>query len=211
MSILKKVYGKLADRAASGLSRITLQLIVVVSLCFGFLLAFAGTASAHAEYVSSDPKANAMLTKAPTTVSVTFAEEVNPTGSSLTILDVDGKQVNTADATVNPKDQKTMTVPMQGDDSETYVVIWRTVAADEGHHSTGSFRFFVNASDMLKGMVQNESHNDTGSMTSHNDVATSNNGVPTWLAAVIGVVALLIGGVCGTVLAGRRNSTKPSA
>ena len=37
--------------------------------------AIALASPAHAEYVSSDPAANAMLTKAPTTITVHFSEE----------------------------------------------------------------------------------------------------------------------------------------
>src|SRR5436190_9674576 len=58
--------------------------------------AIALASPAHAEYVSSDPAANAMLTKAPTTITVHFSEEVNPSGSDISVYDVDGKSVSTA-------------------------------------------------------------------------------------------------------------------
>lgn len=108
---------------------------------------------AHAEYVSSDPAANAMLTKAPTMITIYFSEQVNPSGSDILVSNVDGKPVSTVAAQVDRSDLKTMTVTMKGDQSEVYVVNWHTVSAVEGHHDSGSFRFFVNISSMLKGMI----------------------------------------------------------
>lgn len=161
---------------------------------------------AHAEYMSSDPAANAMLAKAPTIITVHFSEQVNPAGSDITVYDVDGKTVSTDAAQVDRADLKTMTVPMNADKSEIYVVNWHTVSAMEGHQDAGSFRFFVNISPMLKGMVSNPSMSGS-SMTSSGSMASnssSSSGLPIWITVLVGVLGLLIGAIVAFVF-GRRS------
>ena len=182
--------------------------IAVLLLVPGIVLAH----PAHAEYVSSDPAANAMLTKAPTMITIHFSEQVNPLGSDIIVSDADGKPVSTAAAQVDRSDLKTMTVTIKGDQSEVYVVNWHTVSAMEGHHDAGSFRFFVNISPMLKGMVGSPSMSGspTSSSGSMSSGSSSSSGLPIWVTVLIGVLGLLIGG--GVVFAfGRRSGSSPNA
>lgn len=165
---------------------------------------------AHAEYVSSDPAANARLTKAPTTITIHFSEEVNPQGSAITVYDMNNKLVSTADAQVDHADLKTMTVTMTGDQAEVYVVNWYTVSAVEGHHDAGSFRFFVNISPMLKDMLGSQT--PSGSSMSSSGVMSANSsssssGMPIWLTVLVGVLGLLIGGALAFALARRSESS----
>lgn len=165
---------------------------------------------AHAEYVSSDPAANARLTKAPTTITVHFSEEVNPQGSAITVYDMNNKLVSTADAQVDHADLKTMTVTMTGNQAEVYVVNWFTVAADDNHHNAGSFRFFVNISPMLKDMLGSQT--PSGSSMSSSGVISANSsssssGMPIWLTVLVGVLGLLIGGALAFALARRSESS----
>ena len=146
---------------------------------------------AHAEYVSSTPAENAILHQVPTTISIVFSEDVNPVGSSVQVYDVNGMQMTTAAAQVERANLKTMTVPMQGDGSELYVVVWRTVSAVEGHHDSGSFRFFVNPSPMLSSMISGGS---MSSMSSSTSSTSSSSGFPLWLVIVVGILGLVIGG-----------------
>lgn len=157
---------------------------------------------AHAEYVSSDPAANAMLTKAPTMITIYFSESVDPSGSDLTVSDVTGKQVSMADGQVDRSDLKTMTVAMKADQSEVYVVNWHTVSAMEGHRDSGSFRFFVNISPMLKGMLGNPSMSGSSmasspspSMSSASSPSLSSSAVPLWVTVLVGVLGLVSGAV----------------
>jgi methionine-rich copper-binding protein CopC len=147
--------------------------------------------AAHAEYVSSTPAQNAILHQAPATLSILFSEDVNPAGSTIQVYDVNGKQVTTAAAQVDRNNLKTMTVSMQGDGSELYVVLWRTVSAVEGHHDSGSFRFFVNPSPMLSGMIKGGS---MSSMSSSSSSSSSSSGLPIWSVILAGVLGLVIGG-----------------
>jgi len=170
---------------------------------------------AHAEYVSSDPAANARLTKTPTTITIHFSEEVNPEGSAITVYDINNKPVSTAAAQVDRSDLKTMTVAMTGDQSEIYVVNWYTVAADDSHHDAGSFRFFVNISPMLKDMLGSQpmpgsSTSSSGAMSSGSSSPTSSSGMPIWLTVLVGVLGLLIGGALAFAFT-RRSGPSPSA
>ena len=166
---------------------------------------------AHAEYMSSDPAANAMLAKAPSMITVHFSEQINPSGSDITVSDTDGKPVSTAAAQVDRSDLKTMTVTIQGDQSEVYVVNWHTVSAMEGHHDAGSFRFFVNISPMLKGMLgspsmSGSSPSSTSGMSS--DSSSSSSELPIWVTVLIGILGVFIGGA--VVFAATRRP-KPSS
>ena len=177
----------------------------------GTLVLFApATAFAHAEYVSSDPASNAMLAKAPATVTIHFSENVDPSGSNVLIYDVDGKQVSTALAQVDRSDLKTMHVNISGDSSEVYVVYWHTVSAVEGHHDAGSFRFFVNISPMLKGMLSGNmsgSSMSSGSTMAPSQTASSTSaGTPLWMTVLIGVIGLVVGGAVAFVVMRQRVS-----
>lgn len=158
----------------------------------------APTASAHAKYTSSTPAANSTVTQAPSVVTVHFGEAVNPAGSGLTVYDTRGKVVSTAAGTVNTSDPKTMTVPMTGDDSESYLVVWHTVSLDDGDPAVGAFIFNVGKTA--------KPGDSGGSTTSPGAAATTNtaSGTPGLVVALVGIAGLLIGGAGTLVLAGRR-------
>ena len=123
------------------------RLLPVATLAVGVALllslAFAGIASAHAKYKSSDPAAGAVLKAAPRLVTVHFYEHVDPAGSSLTVYDAKGKVVSSGPGQVSAADATTMTVSMQGDGAEVYLVVWKTVSLDDGDPDIGAFNFFV--------------------------------------------------------------------
>jgi copper transport protein len=110
------------------------------------LLARPGVASAHASYVSSTPAANATVAVAPRSVTIHFAQHVVPASSAIVVLDAQGKTVSTGTAQANRADLRTMSVPMQGDGSDIYLVQWHTVSADDGHPDIGAFVFHVGKS-----------------------------------------------------------------
>jgi copper transport protein len=158
-------------------------------LALGMLFATSGVASAHAAYVSSTPAANAVLTSAPTSVTITFAENLTPSSSNIIVYDSSMKQVSTGNAQVNSSNLKEMSVPIQGDDSDVYVVVWHNVSADDGDPDAGSFSFYI-GSDKAP--------------TSSTPAATSSSGTPVWVTILVGVLGLVVGGA-GTAFALRRN------
>lgn len=139
------------------------------------------TASAHAAFGSSDPAPGATLKAAPTIVTIHFLENVNPSGSDIVVLDATGKQVSTGPAKATPNDLKTMTVSMQGNDSETYLVQWHNVSADDGDPDIGAFTFTVNP----------KSTSTTTTSTTRN--TSSSSGVPVWATVLIGFLGLIVG------------------
>ena len=175
-------------------SRPVLHIAALVALLpvltLGVLFATTGVASAHARYVGSVPAAGAVLTEAPSDVTITFAEIVNPTSSNIVVYDASMKQVSTGTAMTDVSDAKVMSVPIQSDGSEVYVVVWHTVSLADGDPDAGSFTFNIGASAA-------PTSNAPGT------TATSSGGVPVWIVALVGILGLGIGGV-GTALVLRR-------
>jgi len=159
------------------------------ALTLALLFATSGVAWAHAAYVSSTPAANAVLDKAPTSVTITFAENLNPSESNIVVYDSSMKQVSTGQAQVNTSNLKEMSVPMQGDDSDVYVVVWHNVSADDGDPDAGSFSFFIG--------------DDKAPATPSTETASS-SGTPVWVTVLVGVLGLVVGGA-GTAFVVRRN------
>ncbi|GEM_PF-1293291 len=159
----------------------------------------------HAYYTGSVPKANAILKTAPTQVIVHFAENVNPQGSDVIVYGSKGDQVSTAPAQVDRADLKTMTVPMKGDGSEIYFVVWHTVSADDGDPDIGGFNFLVNADASSVQAVQ--SANGTGSNTTATNTSSS-SGTPIWLTILIAIAALLVG--AGALYFAQRSGWAPT-
>jgi copper transport protein len=169
-------------------------MIVAVGL---LSLAVAATASAHATPDRSTPAPNATVQTAPTTVTIHFLENVNPNGSDITVYDAHGKVVSSGPAQVSATDAKTMSVSMQGDDSEVYLVVWHTVSADDGDPDVGAYSFFVGTTST------------TSTTTSPTGTTSGTGGMPIWLGILLGIAGLAIGGAGGVVLA-RRSGPRPA-
>lgn len=153
--------------------------------------------SAHAGYHSSDPAAGAVVKAAPTVVTVHFEENVNPQGSDIVIYDATHKPVSTAPAQLSRSDLKTMTVPMTGDGDGVYLVEWHTVSADDGDPDIGGFNFTVNSkatADTTPTATSSQHGTATGG---------GSGGAPIWLAVLIGVIGLALGGAGGFYAARR--------
>lgn len=188
----------------SGDSRSPLRLALVMAAALAIaLLAGLGTAPAqaapraashalHARYVSSEPAANAVVKTAPSVVTVHFAEPVDPSGSAITVYDAKG-QVVSQPAQVDPSDLTTMRAPMTGNGSEVYLVYWRTVSAADGDPDVGAFNFFVSATGNSELAAGTTSTTHATPTTAQSSAA----GAPVWLAALIGLLGLIVGAVGG--------------
>jgi copper resistance protein C len=156
-----------------------------------FAVASPGLASAHSKFSSSNPAPNAVLTKAPATITITFTEKLDPSGSNIIIYDDTGKQVSVGKAAVDRSDLTKMSVAMKGDDSEGYSVVWRSKSLDDGDTFTGAYGFTVSAD-------ATPSAGDTSTPTSSSGgtvggSSSSSGGTPVWLTALIGVLGLVVG------------------
>ena len=117
-------------------------LLWAAALAIAGAAAFATPISAHANYVRSNPAADARLVKPPTEVHVSFSEPPDPKGSQIQVLDEQGArwdQGPTA-ASDEPNGLKVGLKPI-GDGG--YTVAWTTVSAVDGHETKGSFAFVV--------------------------------------------------------------------
>jgi copper transport protein len=144
----------------------------------------------HAKLMHADPGIGAVLNSAPSTITLQFGEDMKPDGSDIVVYDDKGKQVSTGHATLKAGDAKTMTVGMQGDDSEYYVVYYRTVSADDGDAYADSYQFTVSKDATASPGTQPGAEGANGS-------GAQSSGVDPLLAALIGLVGLIAGAAGG--------------
>jgi copper resistance protein C len=95
---------------------------------------------AHAELTASAPARDATLAAAPTSVTVTFSERLNPEFTTIVVSD-SSRQRLAASAPVVDAGSGTVTLsPPPG--NGTYTVAYRVVSVD-GHTAQGSYAFTV--------------------------------------------------------------------
>lgn len=168
--------------------------ILALLLSVGILLfAAVGTASAHAKVIASDPKMGTTIPNAPTTVTVTTAENMKPgaQSSNLFVYGPSGDLISQGDATVSLNNPKQMSVNIKGDGKGVYVVRWTTTSADDGDPDQGAFIFTVGAP------AASSQSATAPSQSSTSQAAPRASGTPIWVPFVVGVVALLVGLAAG--------------
>ncbi len=111
-----------------------------VATVLAALMAFAGTAvaSAHATRIATDPVENASLTTAPSRVSATFNEQLQPVFAAMTVVGPDGHLWSAGDPQVQGA-VVSIAVPPLGP-AGAYTVNYRVTSAD-GHVVSGSWSF----------------------------------------------------------------------
>ncbi len=111
------------------------------------LLALASIALAHAEIDSCTPPVNGTVDTAPDKLTCKTTEALDPKGSSLSVFDAAGLQVDKHDSAVdlNDPDRKTISVSLDAAMMKdgVYTVKWKTLSADDGDSADGSFTFTV--------------------------------------------------------------------
>ena len=104
----------------------------------------AGTASAHAELLSSSPGNQQLLEVAPIEIALQFTEAVDPIEPGIRLVDSDGNDVEIGGVSqAAGSDRMRSSIPETLEDG-TYVVAWQGVSADS-HRVRGSFTFSVGA------------------------------------------------------------------
>lgn len=99
---------------------------------------------AHADYESSEPAADAVLSQSPTQVQVWFTQELfrREGENSLEVYGPGDLRVDLDDAAIDDDDRNLMTVSLQSDLADgDYTVRWRTLSADDGDDAEGEFQF----------------------------------------------------------------------
>lgn len=122
--------------------RLALAALIVVGAAIS-LVAIPAAVMGHVELVSSSPKVGANLDTAPTEVTITFDDELNPEKSSLTVTDADGNEVGSGDVDLTVADRNVLTGAVSVSAPGVYTVSY-TVAGIDGHEIDGTFSFGFN-------------------------------------------------------------------
>ena len=115
----------------------------LIALATGLLLLATPIANAHTTLVSSNPKSNAMLTKSPTSISITFDDPlIKISGKNVSKISLSSTSgaIKLGPTTIN---KGTISAPIiKTLPASKYTVSYRVVSAD-GHPVSGSFNFWV--------------------------------------------------------------------
>lgn len=134
----------MADRHASGRAGSwLLRVAAVLALTAMAWLAAAGSASAHARLISSDPPAEGVLADPPTHVRLTFSEPVQVAPDGVRIFDPTGQRVDDGRVAHPGGEGSVVQVGLRDATAlGSYTVSWRVISAD-AHPIAGAFTFAV--------------------------------------------------------------------
>jgi copper transport protein len=122
------------------------RVLLGAGLALALLILLPRAAQAHALVVRSDPPPGASLTRVPSAVTITFSEAPEPGQSYIQVIDGSGRMVSRGTARTVADNRLQLAVPLAPLLNGVYTVRWKTVSADDGHASTGSFTFGVGPS-----------------------------------------------------------------
>ena len=110
-------------------------------------------ASAHTVLVTSSPQANSVIESIPSSISITFAEDLVEIGNSnsISVLDQDGEEVSKGDISVSGPTLSKELIP--SNKVGVFTVAYRAVAAD-GHVIKDQFTFTVEATAVITSETQ---------------------------------------------------------
>lgn len=110
------------------------------------LTLLAPAASAHSNLASSDPRAGARLDVAPSLVTLTMTEAVDPAGSHVTVTDSAGTRVDLNDLQVEAGERPVLRLHLKpGLTDGAYTIAWEVLSGTDGHHTAGTIGFAVGA------------------------------------------------------------------
>ena len=114
---------------------------IISGLLIGFVLV--PLAAAHAELSKSDPAIGDIYRwTRPSEVRLTFAQQLEPEGNSITVTNTHFAEMHSAPAQIDPNDAYTLVVPLKPLPAGTYTVNWTTASVD-GHPLQGSYEFTI--------------------------------------------------------------------
>jgi copper transport protein len=168
------------SRRGRGVLRVAGATFASLLLLFGFALAAATPAAAHAEIVSTSPAAGATVAEPVESVELRWNEIVNTGADQLKLYSSSG-ELATVDVTVTDFEGQTNAtiIPREALDVGTWVVTWKVVSAD-GHLIAGSLPFTVSdgiTAPLVGGSIEGSSSADRSATTSSvrsNDVSSLN-------------------------------------
>lgn len=160
-------------------------LIAVVGAAIS-LVAIPVAVMGHVELVSSSPNVGANLDTAPTEVTITFDDELNPEKSSFTVTDADRNQVGSGDVDLTVADRNVLNGPVSISDPGVYTVTY-TVAGVDGHEIDGTFSFGFNSLQQIPEPTGGEGTPDTAMPRPEPPLAELTGGLLLTLAVLISV------------------------
>jgi copper transport protein len=118
------------------------RLAVIVACVLGAAVLLGRAAEGHANYVRSNPAADARLVKAPAEVRIEFSEPPDPRGSEIQVLDTSGTRHDRGPVAPSG-DPNGLRVSVEPITDGGYLVAWTATSAVDGHTTKGSFAFVV--------------------------------------------------------------------
>ena len=108
----------------------------------GFIVALAAPAAVlgHAELDTMTPANGSTVTSAPTEIIATFTEPLDPSKSSIVVLNASGAQIASG-GQVDAADAKKMTLALPPLEAGTYQVRWTSDSAQDGDLDRGTTGF----------------------------------------------------------------------
>jgi methionine-rich copper-binding protein CopC len=134
--------------------------LLLVMMTATALLAVPTVASAHVELISSSPGSGENLDSAPTEVTVTFDDELDPDLSSFTVTDANGDEVGSGEVDLTVAERNVMTGAVSITAAGVYTVTY-TVGGVDGHVLEGAFSFGLNALEQIPEPTGGEEEPDT--------------------------------------------------
>ena len=111
-------------------------------LLAGAMLCAGTAAEAHAFLDKADPGVGSTVPAAPSLVMLTFTEGLEPSFSSIAVLDAQGQRVDLGDAHPDGDDPTRLAVGLKPLAPGSYTVEWRATSVDT-HKTNGHFTFTV--------------------------------------------------------------------
>ena len=120
-------------------ARIALRAFGAAAAALLLVAGLAGPALGHAELDTADPADKAVLQTPPTTITLTFTEDLDPSKSSFKLLAPDGSTVGTGGATAI----RTMSLDNLELAPGAYQIKWTSASAADGDIERGELAFTV--------------------------------------------------------------------
>ena len=115
---------------------------LVIAVAAAGALVLPAAAFAHAALLKTVPQASVTLSHAPSQVSLTYSEAVEPRFAIVSITDAAAHQESSGPPRRSAADPDTLIVPLKHVPEGWYLVYWRVISVD-GHPVRGAFTFAV--------------------------------------------------------------------
>jgi copper transport protein len=108
----------------------------------------AGHVSAHASLASSDPADKQVLAADPSSVTLTFKQNLAAAPGSFIYVSTAGNDASGGPAQISASDSKTLSIPLKAGLADgLFSVFWKSTSADDGGVTFGRLSFFVGQPD----------------------------------------------------------------